>query len=65
VAELIEGDVMSARAAIAGRNFGVGDSERFAAERRSTPGVLLRLSPTVHGHGICRASCHPDRPWTA
>jgi hypothetical protein len=45
VAELIEGDVTSARAAIAGRYLGVGDGERFAAERRSTPGALLRLVP--------------------
>jgi PPOX class probable F420-dependent enzyme len=45
VAELIEGDVTSARAVIAGRYLGVGDGERFAAERRSTPGVLLRLVP--------------------
>jgi hypothetical protein len=46
VAELIEGDdVTSARTAIAGRYLGVGDGERFAAERRSTPGVLLRLVP--------------------
>jgi PPOX class probable F420-dependent enzyme len=46
VAELIEGDVVaSARTAIAGRYLGVGDGERFAAERRSTPGVLLRLVP--------------------
>jgi hypothetical protein len=36
---------MSARAAIAGRYLGVGEGERFAAERRSTPGVLLRLVP--------------------
>jgi PPOX class probable F420-dependent enzyme len=45
VAELIEGDVTSARAVIVGRYLGVGDGERFAAERRSTPGVLLRLVP--------------------
>jgi hypothetical protein len=45
VAELTEGDVTSARATIAGRYLGVGDGERFAAERRSTPGVLLRLVP--------------------
>ena len=45
VAELVEGDVTSARAAIAGRYLGVGDGERFAAERRSRPGVLLRLIP--------------------
>jgi hypothetical protein len=34
--ELVEGDVTAARAAIAGRYLGVGDGERFAAERRST-----------------------------
>jgi PPOX class probable F420-dependent enzyme len=45
VAELVEGDVTSARAAIAGRYLGVGDGERFAVERRSTPGILLRLIP--------------------
>jgi hypothetical protein len=45
VAELVEGDVTLARAAIAGRYLGVGDGERFAAERRSTPGILLRLIP--------------------
>ena len=43
VAELAEGDVTSARAAIAGRYLGVEDGERLAAERRSRPGVLLRL----------------------
>jgi PPOX class probable F420-dependent enzyme len=50
VAELVEGDVTAARAAIAGRYLGAGDGERFAAERRSRPGVLLRLvsdSPRV------------------
>jgi PPOX class probable F420-dependent enzyme len=45
VAELVEGDVTSARTAIAGRYLGAGDGERFAAERRSRPGVLLRLVP--------------------
>jgi PPOX class probable F420-dependent enzyme len=45
VAELVEGDVTSARAAIAERYLGAGDGERFAAERRSRPGVLLRLVP--------------------
>ena len=45
VAELVEGDVTSARAAIAGRYLGVRDGERFAAERHSRPGVLLRLVP--------------------
>ena len=43
VAELFEGDVTSARLAIAGRYLGLEDGERFAAERRSRPGVLLRL----------------------
>jgi hypothetical protein len=43
-AEPIEGDVTSARAAIAGRYLGVQDGQRFAAERRSRPGVL-RLVP--------------------
>jgi hypothetical protein len=45
VAELVEGDVTSARVAIAGRYLGLEDGERFAAERRSRPGVLLRLVP--------------------
>ena len=40
VAELVEGDVASARVAIAGRFLGLEDGERFAAERRSRPGVL-------------------------
>jgi PPOX class probable F420-dependent enzyme len=44
-AALVEGDVTSVRAAIAGRYLGVADGERFAAERRSRPGVLLRLIP--------------------
>jgi Pyridoxamine 5'-phosphate oxidase len=44
-AELIEGDVTSARAAIAGRYLGVEAGQHFAAERRSRPGVLLRLVP--------------------
>jgi hypothetical protein len=45
VAELVEGDVTSARVAIAGRYLGLEDGERFAAERRSRLGVLLRLVP--------------------
>jgi hypothetical protein len=43
VAELVEGDVTSARVAIAGRYLGLEDGERCAAERRSRPEVLLRL----------------------
>ena len=45
VAELVEGDITSARAAIAGRYLGVEDGVRLAVERRSRPGVLLRLVP--------------------
>jgi hypothetical protein len=43
VADLVEGNVTSERVAIAGRYLGLEDGERFAAERRSRPGVLLRL----------------------
>lgn len=39
----LECDVSSVRADIAGRYLGVGDGARFAAERRSKPGVLSRL----------------------
>jgi hypothetical protein len=42
---MVEGDVTSARVAIAGRYLGVAHGGRFAAERRSRPGVLLRLVP--------------------
>ena len=45
VGELVGCDVTSARAAIAGRYLGERDGTRFAAERRSRPGVLLRLIP--------------------
>ena len=41
--ELVEGDVTAARADIAGRYLGPREGERFAADRRSKPGVLLRL----------------------
>jgi PPOX class probable F420-dependent enzyme len=44
VAELVEGDVTAARAAIAGRYLGREAGERFAEARRSKPGVLLRLA---------------------
>jgi PPOX class probable F420-dependent enzyme len=43
-AELLECDVTSVRAAIAARYLGASDGERFAASRRSIPGVLLRLA---------------------
>jgi PPOX class probable F420-dependent enzyme len=42
---LVEGDVTAARAEIAGRYLGAEAGERFAAERQSKPGVLLRLLP--------------------
>ncbi len=45
VPELVEGDVGPAREAIAGRYLGAADGARFAAERESKPGVLLRLVP--------------------
>jgi PPOX class probable F420-dependent enzyme len=45
VPELIECDVTAARKAIAGRYLGTSNGERFAEERRSKPGVLLRLVP--------------------
>ena len=45
VPTLAEGDVTAARAEIAGRYLGAQAGERFAAERRSKPGVLLRLVP--------------------
>jgi PPOX class probable F420-dependent enzyme len=41
--ELLEGDMTAARTAIAGRYLGEREGARFAAERRSKPGVLLRL----------------------
>jgi len=43
VPELVEGDVTAAREAIAGRYLGIEAGKRFAAERRSRPGVLVRL----------------------
>jgi PPOX class probable F420-dependent enzyme len=43
VPELVEGDVTPVREAIAGRYLGVEAGRRFAAERRSKPGVVLRL----------------------
>ena len=43
-AELVECDVGPVREAIAGRYLGADDGARFAAERSSRPGVLLRLT---------------------
>ena len=42
--ELVACDVTSMRASIAGRYLGAAGGERFAQERRSKPGVLLRLA---------------------
>ncbi len=44
-ATLTDGDMTPFRSAIAGRYLGVEAGERFAAERVSKPGVLLRLIP--------------------
>lgn len=44
VGELVECDVSAVRTAIAGRYLGAEDGARFAAERSSKPGVLLRLA---------------------
>ena len=42
--ELVDGDVMKPREAIAGRYLGVERGRRFAATRRSRRGTLLRLA---------------------
>ena len=44
-AELLDRDVTPVRTAIASRYLGARDGERFAAERRAKPSVLLRLAP--------------------
>ncbi len=44
VAELVACDVAPIRAEIAGRYLGADDGARFADERRSKPGILLRLA---------------------
>ncbi|MDX6537282.1 MAG: hypothetical protein QOD37_1623, partial [Gaiellales bacterium] len=43
-ATLQEGDVADSRRSIAGRYLGHRDGERFAAQRASRPGVLMRLT---------------------
>ena len=43
--ELLDCDVTEVRAAIAGRYLGVERGRRFAAERRSSRGTLLRVVP--------------------
>jgi PPOX class probable F420-dependent enzyme len=42
--ELVDRDVTPIRIEIAGRYLGTDGGERFAAQRRSKPGVLLRLA---------------------
>jgi F420H(2)-dependent biliverdin reductase len=44
-ATLRQGDVTEARRSIAGRYLGAEAGDRFAAARRSKPGVLLELVP--------------------
>jgi PPOX class probable F420-dependent enzyme len=46
-AELVEGDVTPVRAEIAGRYLGAGQGARFAEQRRSKPGVVLRITPVA------------------
>ncbi len=56
VAELVEGDVGEARAAIAGRYLGAEDGARFAAERSARPGSCSGSFQTVRASGTFRAS---------
>ena len=42
-ADLLPGDVSEVRASIAARYLGPIDGPRFSSQRKSTPGVLLRL----------------------
>ena len=46
-AELIETDVTEARQEIAGRYLGADAGARFADQRKSKPGVLVRLTGTI------------------
>ena len=58
--ELVEGAATPARVAIAGRYLGAHGGERFAAEQRSKPGVLLVLVPDSPRVGTGRESCPSD-----
>ena len=58
-AELIEGDVSEARAAISGRYLGPAAGARFAAER-TKPGVLV-LVVMIAGTGYALYSAQHDR----
>ena len=62
VPELIEGDVTAERIAIAGRYLGEDRGSRFAAERKSPRGVLLRLRADDPRLGTCRRSCRRPSP---
>jgi PPOX class probable F420-dependent enzyme len=46
-ATVVPGDVSQARVEIASRYLGRADGERFAAQRASRPGVLVRLPSSV------------------
>jgi PPOX class probable F420-dependent enzyme len=46
-ATVVPGDVSQARVEIASRYLGRADGERFAAQRASRPGVLVRLRSSV------------------
>jgi PPOX class probable F420-dependent enzyme len=46
-AELVEGDVAPVRAEIAGRYLGGAQGVRFAEDRKSEPGVLVRIAPVA------------------
>ena len=59
--ELVEGDVTAARADIAGRDLGTCDGERFAADRRSKPGALLRLDASEPRSGTWPRSSRSRR----
>jgi PPOX class probable F420-dependent enzyme len=52
-ADLAEGDVTRVRAHIAGRYLGLREGQQFAAERRSIPGVLLRVPLLNRVSGTC------------
>ena len=62
VAELVEGDVTSARVAIAGRFLGLEMASASPLNGGPGEGCCCGSSPTVLGSGTCRESCRPDRP---
>jgi hypothetical protein len=64
VGELVEGDVTQARAAIAGRYSAHVTASASPLNGDLGQGCSSGSFPPVRGYGTCRASCHPDRPWT-